>query len=101
VRAVKAGKSVVVAYVVTKTSFNGASVAYEGIVDRLALDDDQRVVMIVLSRVDRFTVRIGDGGNIRRQESDGAPIAQMQFAAAEIANIAFEVLTLPDDAPAA
>jgi hypothetical protein len=95
VQAVKAGNSVVVAYVVSKTSHNGASIAYEGIVDRLALDDDQKVAMLVLSRVDRFTVRIEDDGTIKRREGGGTPIAQMQFAAAEIANIAFEVLTEP------
>ena len=67
----------------------------EGIVDRLALDDDQKVVMLVLSRVDRFTVRIEDDGTLKRREGGGTPIAQMQFAAAEIANIAFEVLTEP------
>lgn len=98
VQAVKAGNSVVVAYVVSKTSHDGASIAYEGIVDRLALNEDQAVAMIVLSRVDRFTVRIEPGGGIRRQEGGGAPIAQMQFAAAEIANIAFEVLTEPGGA---
>lgn len=93
VQAVKTGSSVVVAYVVTKTSYNGASIAFEGIVDRLALDDDQKVTMIVLSRVDRFTVRIEEDGSVKRHEGGGAPIAQMQFTAAEIANIAFEVLS--------
>ena len=95
VQAVKSGDSVVVAYVVTKTSYNGASIAFEGIVDRLALDDDQKVTMIVLSRVDRFTVRIEEDGSVKRHEGGGAPIAQMQFTAAEIANIAFEVLSDP------
>ncbi|MBI0533057.1 hypothetical protein [Sphingomonas sp. TX0522] len=97
VQAVKAGNSVVVAYVVSKTSHNGTSIAYEGIVDRLALDDDQKVAMVVLSRVDRFTVRIEEDGSVRRHEGGGAPIPQMQFAASEIANIAFEVLTEPTE----
>jgi hypothetical protein len=97
VQAVKAGNSVVVAYVVSKTSHNGTSIAYEGIVDRLALDDDQKVVMVVLSRVDRFTVRIEEDGSVKRHEGGGAPIPQMQFGASEIANIAFEVLTEPED----
>lgn len=96
VQAVKAGNSVVVAYVVSKTTYNGTSIAYEGIVDRLALDDDQKVAMVVLSRVDRFTVRIEDDGSVKRHEGGGAPIPQMQFAASEIANIAFEVLTEPE-----
>lgn len=95
VQAVKAGHSVVLAYVVSKTAHNGASIAYEGIVERLAFDDDQKVTMIVLSKVDRFTIRIEDDGRIKRYEGAGAPIAQMQFAAAEIANIAFEILTDP------
>ena len=97
VQAVKAGNSVVVAYVVSKTSHNGTNIAYEGIVDRLALDDDQKVAMVVLSRVDRFTVRIEEDGSVKRYEGGGSPIPQMQFAASEIANIAFEVLTEPEE----
>lgn len=97
VQAVKAGHSVIVAYVVTKTSHDGASIAFEGIVDRLALDDDQKVAMIVLSQVDRFTVTIESKGGIRRRNGGGRPIAQMQLAASEIANIAFEVLTAPPE----
>jgi hypothetical protein len=95
VAAVKRGDSVVVAYVVTKTSYDGASVAYEGMVQQLAIDSDQRITMIVLRRVDRFLTKITEEGLVRL-DSDHQPIAQMQLRDVEIANVALEIVTLPE-----
>ncbi len=100
VRSVKAGDAVIIAYVMTKTSDAGASVAYEGIVQQLALDDDQTITMLVLRNVDRFLIRV-TGRGIERVDQDQEPIAQMQFHLAEIANVALEILERPSDpAPA-
>lgn len=91
VQAVKAGHAVVVAYVVTKTSHDGMSLAYEGLVQQLGLDEDQSVRLVVLSDVDRFLVRIGADG-VERVSGDRAPLTQLQIRGDEIANIAFEVV---------
>ena len=94
VHEVKSNDAVILAYVVTKTNHEGASVAYEGMVQQLALDDDQTITMLVLRRVDRFLVRITDTGVLRTDE-DHQPIAQMQLHLSEIANVALEVIERP------
>ncbi len=88
------GDAVIVAYVVTRTGHDGLSIAYEGIVQQLALDDEQVITMLVLSQVDRFLVRLTDSG-VERIDQPGAPIAQMQFHLSEIANVALEVFEDP------
>jgi hypothetical protein len=98
VQEVKSNSAVILAYVVTKTSHEGANVAYEGIVQQLALDDDQTITMLVLRRVDRFLVRITNKGVVRTDE-DHQPIARMQLHLSEIANIALEVIERPARAP--
>jgi hypothetical protein len=90
VRQVKAHDAVIVGYVVTKTSHEGASIAYEGTVQQLAIDDDQTITMLVLVQVDRFIVRITEHG-VQRIDEDHKPIAQMQLHLSEIANVALEV----------
>jgi hypothetical protein len=94
VREVKARNAVILGYVVTKTNHDGASVAYEGIVQQLALDDDQTITMLVLVQVDRFLVRITEHG-VKRIDEDHRPIAQMQLHLSEIANVALEVIEYP------
>ncbi len=94
IQAVKTRDAAVLAYVVTRTEHEGASVAYEGIVQQLARDDDQTVTMLVLTKVDRFLVRITPAG-VERTGGGQNPIAQMQFHLAEIANIALEVIERP------
>lgn len=91
VQAVKRGNAFVVAYVVTKTSHDGISVAYEGVVQQLALDADQSIKLVVLNELDRFCVQITDQG-VKRIESDSKPIPQLQITAAEIANVALEIV---------
>lgn len=95
VQAVKTRNSVVVAYVVTKTAHDGAIIAYEGIVRQLAIDADQRVTMIVLERVDRFLLKVTEAGVIR-VNAPQSPIAQIQLRDSEIANVALEIVILPD-----
>lgn|GEM_PF-2045168 len=91
VRAVKKGDSFVVAYVLTGSSHEGASVAYEGIVQQLALDENQAIKMLVLNDVDRFLVKILKTG-IRRLDARTTPITQLQIAGDEIVNVALEVV---------
>lgn len=99
VRAVKVERAVILAYVLTKTSHDGVTLAFEGIVDRLSLDENDLVTMIVLRRVDRFSVRINPDGEMSHQTNTGRTIGQIQFGGAEIANIAFEVLVDPGGGP--
>ncbi|MBX7487913.1 hypothetical protein K3177_05245 [Qipengyuania sp. GH25] len=95
VQAVKNGNSFVTAYVVTKTSHNDLSVAYEGVVQQLALDEDQSIKLVVLNEVDRFLVRITEGG-LARVNTSANPITQLQITASEIANVALEVMQAPE-----
>lgn len=100
VQAVKRGDSFVVAYVLTKTSHEGASVAYEGPVQQLTLDDNQAIRTIVLNDVDRFLVKITKSG-IRRLDSGSTPISQLQITSDEIVNVALEVVqATPQDVAA-
>lgn len=88
---VEAGSHVVIGYVLTTTGHDGAWIAYEGIVRRLALDDDDAIQMIVLEQCDRFVVRIIDG-KVERVDSDADTIALIQLRDKQIANYALEVL---------
>jgi hypothetical protein len=94
VQEVRGGNAVILAYVVTKTSYEGANIAYEGMVQQLAMDDDQIITMLVLRRVDRFLVRITPEG-MTRTEEEHQPIAQMQLHLGEIANVALEIIERP------
>ena len=94
VQAVKKGDSFVVAYVLTKTSHEGYIVAYEGTVQQLALDEDQSIKLVVLNDVDRFLVKISETG-LDRVDTSSTPITQLQVTAAEIANVAVEVVQAP------
>jgi hypothetical protein len=96
VREVEEGRSFILAYVVTKSGHADASIAYEGVVQQLALDDDQVITMLVLGQVDRFLVRVTYNGVERIDGPPVAPIPQMQFHLSEIANVALEVLEDPD-----
>lgn len=98
VAAVKKGNAFVTAYVVTKLRHDEYSVAYEGVVQQLALDEDQSIKLIVLNDVDRFLIRIGKNDLERvRSTIVTNPITQLQITAAEIANIALEVVQAPAD----
>ncbi|ABQ71438.1 hypothetical protein Swit_5330 (plasmid) [Rhizorhabdus wittichii RW1] len=100
VQAVKRGDSFVVAYVLTGTSHEGSSIAYEGTVQQLALDGDQSIKLIVLNDVDRFLVKITDNG-LQRLESEATPIVQLQIAGDEIVNVALEIVRAPEQDVAA
>ena len=94
VQAVKKGDSFVVAYVLTKTSHECFTIAYEGTVQQLALDEDQSIKFVVLNDVDRFLVKISEKG-LERVDAPSTPITQLQITAAEIANVALEVVRAP------
>lgn len=95
VREVKTGEAVILAYVVTKTHHDATSIAYQGIVQQLAMDDDQTITMLVLRRVDRFLVRMTADGVERIDDAVHPPIAQLQLHLAQIANVALEVIEVP------
>lgn len=94
VQAVKKGDSFVVAYVLTKTSHECFTIAYEGTVQQLALDEDQSIKFVVLNDVDRFLVKISEKG-LERVDAPSTPITQLKITAAEIANVALEVVRAP------
>lgn len=90
-RQVAAGSHVVIGYVLTTTGHDGAWIAYEGVVRRLALNDDDAIEMIVLEQCDRFVVRIADG-RVERVDSAAQTIELIQLRQDQIANCALEVL---------
>ena len=67
--------SFIIAYVVTTLEHDGAHVAYEGIVENIALDDNRAITMLVLSRCDRFLVRVS-ADRVERIEGDEQPEPQ-------------------------
>jgi len=89
-RQVEAGSHVVIGHVMTTLGHDGAWIAYEGMVRRLALDDDA-IEMIVLEQCDRFVVRIVDG-RVERVDSDQRTIELIQLRHEQVANWALEVI---------
>lgn len=92
-RQVEAGSHVVIGYVLTTTGHDGAWIAYEGMVRRLALNDDDAIEMIVLEQCDRFVVRIVDG-KVERIDSDAQTIELIQLRDGQVANYALEVIEI-------
>lgn len=82
--------SFIIAYVVTTLEHEGANVAYEGIVENIALDDNRTITMLVLSRCDRFLVRVSSN-NVERIDAEHAPIPLIQLEAKNFLNVALEV----------
>jgi len=101
VKAVKAGDAFIVAYVLTKTTHEGMSeglsVAYEGEVQHLALDEDQSIKHVVLNEVDRFLVSVSNQG-LSRIDVRGSVIEQLHITSDQIANVAFEIFRAPKSA---
>jgi hypothetical protein len=75
-------------------SHEGVCVAYEGVVQQLALDDDQSVKLVILNEVDRFLVKISEAG-LDRVDMAASTIEQLHITSSEIANIAFELVRAP------
>lgn len=90
--------SFIIAYVVTTLEHDGSNVAYEGIVENIALDDNRAIKMLVLSNCDRFLVRIS-ADKVERIDSEHAPIPLIQLEADNFVNVALEVFE-DVDAPA-
>jgi hypothetical protein len=86
----RSGESFIVAYVVTTLEHNGANVAYEGIVENVALDDNRAISMLVLKRCDRFLVRI-TSDNVERIDTTHQSIPLIQLEAKNFVNVALEV----------
>jgi hypothetical protein len=82
--------AVVVGYVISKIEHKGWLLGYEGVVEKITLDDSKAIAAIVLLRCDRFLLKIGADG-IRRIPADDEPIELLQIRAEEIANVALEV----------
>lgn len=98
VQAVKKGDVFIIAEVITKTSNDGALVAYEGTVQQLALDGDQSVKLIVLKDVDGFLIKI-TGKGLLRLKSKPIPNALLQITASEIANVTLEAIEVSEAHP--
>lgn len=90
--------SFIIAYVVTTLEHDGANVAYEGIVENIALDDNRAIKMLVLSNCDRFLVRVS-ADNVERIDAKHAPIPLIQLEANNFINVALEVFE-DEDTPA-
>lgn len=78
-------------FVRTTSTYNGAWIGYEGLVQRVALDDDKGITMVVLEQCDRFLVEIANG-EIRRIDSNSEQIAMMQFKESQIADFAIDLI---------
>lgn len=89
--------SFIVAYVVTTLEHEGANVAYEGMVENIALDENRAIKMLVLSRCDRFLVRIGPE-NVQRIDGEHTPISLIQIEAGNFVNVALEIFQDDDSA---
>lgn len=87
--------SFIIAYVVTTLEHEGSNVAYEGIVETIALDDNRAIAMLVLSNCDRFLVRVS-GNGVQRIDVDHAPIPLIQLEARNFVNVALEILQYVD-----
>ncbi|WP_443750808.1 hypothetical protein [Asticcacaulis solisilvae] len=91
----------ILAYVVTSMEKDGAFVAFEGILENFAFDDNKAIAMVVLSQCERFVVRIEDGRFYRTAPSqDQNKIQLIQIEAKNFKNIALEVFDaglLPQD----
>jgi hypothetical protein len=96
--------SFILAYVVTTLEHEGANVAYEGIVENIALDGNCAIAMLVLSRCDRFLVRITDA-DVERVDAEHNRIPLIQLEAKNFVNVALEIFedsdTPTDDDPPA
>jgi hypothetical protein len=82
--------SFIIAYVVTTLEHDGANVAYEGIVENIALDDNRAIKMLVLSSCDRFLVRVS-AEKVERIDAEHTPIPLIQLEAGNFINVALEV----------
>lgn len=81
----------ILAYVVTTLEHDGANVAYEGVVENIALDENRAISMLVLSNCDRFLLRISKAA-VGRINMEHAPISLIQLQAANFLNVALEVI---------
>jgi hypothetical protein len=86
----KPKNSCLLACVVTTLEHEGSNVAYQGIVENIALNDDRAITMLVLSNCDKFLVKVvGDSSNT--EESKPTPIALIHLEAKNFVSVALEV----------
>lgn len=90
--------SFIIAYVVTTLEHEGANVAYEGIVENIALDENRSISMLVLSSCDRFLIKVSDN-KVERIDVEHTPIPLIQLSSANFVNVALEVFEDVDAAP--
>lgn len=90
--------SFIIAYVVTTLEHEGANVAYEGIVENIALDENRSISMLVLSNCDRFLIKVS-GDKVERVDSEHTPIPLIQLSSANFVNVALEVFEDIDAPP--
>lgn len=88
----------ILAYVVTTLEHDGANVAYEGVVENIALDDNRAIKMLVLSSCDRFLVRVSSE-SAERVDLEHSPIPLIQLEAANFVNVALEIFDVEEEEP--
>lgn len=86
----------IIAYVVTTLEHEGSNVAYQGIVENIALDDNRAIKMLVLSDCDRFLVRVS-AFKVQRIDFDKTQIPVIQLEADNFINVALEVFEVSED----
>lgn len=90
----------ILAYVVTSIEANSSYVAYEGIVENIALDDNRAITMLVLSSCDRFLVKMTQTALTRvdsKRPQKSIPLLQIE--AKNIKNVALEVFAVTPPMP--
>lgn len=80
----------IIAYVVTTVTHEGSNIAYEGIVENIALDENRAISMLVLSNCDRFLVRVDKTG-VQRIDAEHSPIPLIQLSSEHFVNVALEL----------
>ena len=89
-------EELVLAFLMGKPGHDGVFAAYEGIVESLSPGANGQVSNIVLSDVDRFTVRVGKRG-VERGGELSDPIPYLQIDQADLFNIGFNIVRLVPD----
>lgn len=85
---------VVVAYVVTNLGHEGSFAAYEGVVEVIKLGRMGDITSVSLSKVDRFSVRIG-ANSVTRSAASASSMSFFHITNEDISNLSFQVVPLP------
>jgi hypothetical protein len=87
------------AFVLTTTAHDGVVLGYRGLVRSIALDADREIASLVLDEVNRFTLKLHEGGLTTSQHGDAERIPSVYLPRASIANAVITVLEVPPADP--